>query len=334
MVVFVNHLNITLERILQASSQNRHLGIFVERVVRSGTPYHVDVGVELVEEVVYLLHLPHNDGVVFAGVDIEEDAFGIADIIAIEKGRVEGVDDSLLHPVLSVGTAHGHDGSASIPHGGLHVAEVEVDAPVAMNGDELRYSLDGILQDVVGSQESLLDRDVRVDIDVAEPLVVDDEHRVDILAQFVHALESFDDLPLLLEIKGDGDDTNGQQSHLLRHFGNDRSRSRACSATHTGSHKDHSGAVREQFLDVVDVRFCLTLAQLRIGTGTQARIAQQYLDGYGRGRQRLAVGVADSIRHTGNSLAVHIPDGIASSAANTYHLDDALHLVLDGDKEV
>ena len=172
----------------QSCGEDRYLGILSQTLVDGSTPDHIDIGIQLIKEIIYLLHLPDEDRRFLTGVDIKEDTFGLADIITVKQGRVERVDDCLLHTMLSTGAPHGHDGTTAILHRGLHITEIEVDTSLAIYGDELGYSFYGIFQDIVGTLECFLHRDIAVGIHVTESFVVYDQQCIHVLAQFFHTL--------------------------------------------------------------------------------------------------------------------------------------------------
>ena len=60
-----------LQVVVEVSSQDDDFGIFTQRVVLSSTPYHVDVGVQLVEEFRNLRQLRHEERSILAGIDIK-----------------------------------------------------------------------------------------------------------------------------------------------------------------------------------------------------------------------------------------------------------------------
>ena len=47
--------------------------------------------------------------------------------------------------MTAIGTTHGHDSSTTILHRRLHITEVKIDTAFAMDGDEFRDTLYGIL---------------------------------------------------------------------------------------------------------------------------------------------------------------------------------------------
>ena len=77
-------LHLTTQFIFQSRSQYCHLCVLTQRVIRRRTPYHVDVRVQLVEEVVNLLQLTHEDRMFVTRVDVKQDTLRLADVVAIE----------------------------------------------------------------------------------------------------------------------------------------------------------------------------------------------------------------------------------------------------------
>ena len=77
-------LHILTQIILHTCSQYRHLRILTQGVIRSRTPNHINVGIQLVKEVVYFLQFTHIDGMRVARVNIKQYTLGLADIVAIQ----------------------------------------------------------------------------------------------------------------------------------------------------------------------------------------------------------------------------------------------------------
>ena len=67
------------------------------------------------------------------GIDVEEDALGIADVAAVEQWGIQSVEDGILNSAFSAGSAHCHDGTAAALDGGLDVTEVEIDGSLYGN---------------------------------------------------------------------------------------------------------------------------------------------------------------------------------------------------------
>ena len=269
-----------------------------------------------------------------AAVDVKQDALRLSDVVAIQQRRVQRVHNSLLHPVRATRPPHRHDGSATILHRRLHVAEVTLDASVTRHRYQLRNTLHGIHQHVVCPLEGILQRYVRIRIHVAQPFVVHYQQRVHVLAQLVHTLQRLDNLALLLKVERYRHHTHRQQSHPFGNASHHRRSTGSRAAPHAGSHKHHLRAVRQQFLYILRIVLSLPSAQFRIRPSPEAGVTQHDLHRHRRARQRLAVRVTDGKRHSLHTLVIHVLDCITATAPDTYHLDDALHLVLHRTEEI
>ena len=255
----------------------------------------------------------------------------MVDVAAVEQGRVEGIEDGTLDAVITAGTAYRHDGASTVAHGGLDVAEVEVDIAGRTDGDEFGDTLHSILQHIVGLGQGILERHLRVAIHIAQLLVVHNEHGIDIAAEFVDALEGLYYLATVLEIEGDGDDANGQQSALLGHPGHDRSGTSTRATTHRSGDKHHLGLRVYQALNHVYAALGFRTANLRTTASTKT-FAQLQLHRYWRMLERGTIGIAHGKGYALNTFMIHAADGIAATATHANHLDDVLHQVLDGTK--
>ena len=105
-------------------------------------------------------------------------------------------------------------------------------------------------------------------------------------------------------------------------MGNDGSSAGAGAPTHTGGDEHHLGAVVEHFADLIDALFSGLSGAFGTIAGAETFVSQLQAVGYGRVGQCFGVGVADhkvDIVHAG---AVHVVDGVATTATHTNHLDD------------
>ena len=67
------------------------------------------VGVSgIIKEGIYLSHFPNEDRVLAGGIDVEEDALGIADVAAVEQWGIQGIEDGILNSAFSARPAHPH----------------------------------------------------------------------------------------------------------------------------------------------------------------------------------------------------------------------------------
>ena len=148
-----------------------------------------------------------------------------------------------------------------------------------MDGDDLGNRLGSDGEGVVGLAEGIEEGEVGVDL--AQPLVVDDEQGIDVLRHLLHAVESLVNLAVALESEGDGDDAHGEDAHLLRHLSDDGGCAGAGAAAHAGGDEGHAGAVAEHILDLVEAFLCSSTGTGRTVAGAKAFMAQLQLHGHG-----------------------------------------------------
>ena len=94
---------------------------------------------------------------------------------------------------------------------------------------------------------------------------------------FRHLLDTIQclvDLAVALETEGNGDDTYGQDAHLLRDARNDRRSTGTCTTTHTGCDKGHTGAVVQHFLDFIEALLSGSTCLFGLVAGTESLLAQ------------------------------------------------------------
>ena len=203
---------------------------------------------------------------------------------------------------------------------GFGVAQVDVDAVVVR--DDFGDSAGGRREDLVGLHKALLEPEVAVDF--AEFVVVDDNQRIDVLAEALDALLGLAKAHVAFKSKRSGDDANGEDSEFARGFGDDRGGSRTGSATHARGDEHHFGLGSEGGLNLSVALEGGLLADFGVRAGTEA---------FGEGRTKLdfglhravgeglAVGVADDEIHPANALVLHVVDGVRAAAAYAYNLD-------------
>lgn len=161
------------EAVVDTCGKDDHLSIFAKGVIVTCTPNHLYVWIQPIHESIHLTHFTDEQRLVLARIDIEEDLLGIRDVTAVEQWRLKGIDNCLLHSPLTTSPADGHDGATAFTHRCFHIAEVKVNA--ALNRNQFRYTLCGIAQDIVRDFESVLDREFRVGIDIADALIINNE---------------------------------------------------------------------------------------------------------------------------------------------------------------
>ena len=232
------------------------------------------------------------------------------------------------YAVLALAEAGAHDSDATVLENGLDILEVEVHDTT--HGDNLSYALGCDGESIVGFGKAIADGELRIDL--AQTLVVDYEQGIYVLGHLGNAFQSLSDFHVALEEEGDSDDTDGQDLHLTGTLGHNRSSASACAAAHAGSDENHSGAVVEEFLDLINTVQSSLTATLRAVSGSEA-LAELEFVGHGRVAQRLLVCVTKYVCDIVDALVVHVCHGVAAAATNSNHLDDAgvagLHYELD-----
>ena len=236
-------LHLLFQTILHTRRQDCHLDILTQCIVGSRSPDHIDVRIQLVKEFINFLQLFHINRMLVARIDIKEDTFGFLDVVAIQQRRVERIQDSPLHTMITIGTPHRHDSTSTILHRRLHIAEVTLDAPIAGQGNQLRDTFHRIHQDIVSPHKGLLHWDIRVGINIAETLIVHYQQRIDILTQLIHALQCLDNLTLLLECERNRHHAHSQDAHILGHASNYRCSARTRTTPHTCRYESHFRSV-------------------------------------------------------------------------------------------
>ena len=131
---------------------------------------------------------------------------------------------------------HAHMGKAGIGHYRGHIGKVEVYD--AHGRDELAYALDALAKNVVGLLEGVEEGYLLVRKQL-EPLVGDDNERIDELAELAYALLSLRHSFPAFKVEGLCNDRNRKDFHLLGDLGDYRSGARTGAAAHTGSYKHH-----------------------------------------------------------------------------------------------
>ena len=206
------------------------------------------------------------------GIDVEEDALGIADVAAVEQWGIQGVEDGILNSAFSARPAHRHDGTAAALDGGLDVTEVEIDG--SFYGNQLRDALGGIAQYLVCQFEGILYGNFRIGIYIAKSLVVDNEQGIYVLAHLFYTLQGLHDFLTLFKIKWDGDDAHRQDAHAFGDACDDGCSSCTGSATHAGCNECHLGSVIQQSLDVFLGVLRFASSDFRVSTCSQTALSE------------------------------------------------------------
>ena len=99
------------------------------------------------------------------------------------------------------------------------------------------------------------------------------------LRHLLNTIQRLVNLAIALETEGDGDDTDGQDAHLLRDAGNDGGCTCTRTTTHTCGDKGHTGAVAKYLLDILQTLLSGSACLFGTVTGTQSFLTQLQMDG-------------------------------------------------------
>ena len=203
----------------------------------------------------------------------------------------------------------------------LDVGEVGVDQPGGR--DEVGDAGDTLQQHLVGHLERIEHAGLLVG-NRQQAIVGDDDERVDLLLESLHAGIGLHRPAAPLEAEWSSHDANGERTDAARQLGDDRRRTRAGTATLAGGDEHHVGAL-EHLFDLVAVRLGRVATHVGIAAGTEA-------SGEVATDVELDVGVAHEeclgVRVHGDELDTfeagvdHPVHGIDATAADADHLDD------------
>ena len=206
-------------------------------------------------------------------------------------------------------------------HDRLHVGEVEVDQP--RRGDQVGDARDALQQHLVGRPERVQHRDGAVG-DRQQPVVRDDDERVDLVAQLVDADLGGVGPPAALEAERPGHHADGERAERAGDAGHDRRAAGAGAAALARGDEDHVGPL-EDLLDLLGVVLGGLPADLGVGAGAEAPgqlAADVELDVGVAHQQRLRVGVDRDELDALEADLDHPVDGVDAAAADADDLDD------------
>ena len=206
-------------------------------------------------------------------------------------------------------------------HDRLDVGEVEVDQ--ARGGDQVGDAGDALQEHLVGGLEGVEHRDVAVG-DRQQPVVGDDDQRVDLLAQLVDAGLGGVGPAAALEAERPGHDADGQRAERPGDARHDRCATGAGAAALARGDEDHVGPL-EDLLDLRRVVLGGLAADLGVGAGAEAagELAPDVELDVGVGHQQgLGVGVDRDELDALEADLDHPVDRVDAAAADADDLDD------------
>ncbi len=227
----------------------------------------------------------------------------------------------LHRPVVPARRADAHQRGTGTLHHRLHVGEVEVDQ--TRGRDQVGDAGDTLQQHLVGRSERVEHADLAVG-DRQQPVVGDDDERVDLVAQLVDAGLGRVGPPTALEAEGTGDHADRQGTQRTGDPGDDRRAAGARPPALAGGDEDHVRAL-EHLLDLLGVLLGRPAADLGVGAGAQppGELAPDVeLDVGITHQQRLRVGVDGDELDALEPDLDHAVDGVDTAAADADDLDD------------
>ena len=189
--------------------------------------------------------------------------------------------------------------------------------------DQVGDALDALAQDVVGHPERVHDRRVLVD-HLQQPVVLDHDQRVDVLAQVADPELGLLGALAALERERPRHDADRDRLELARELGHRRCAAGPGAAALACGDEDHVGAL-QRLLQLVAALVRGDLPDLRVGAGAEpARGVGSDLELHVgvRHQQRLRVGVDGDELAAGQAGVDHAVDGVRAAAADADDLED------------
>ena len=239
----------------------------------------------------------------------------------LEQRRGDRRAGRLDRAIVAARDPDAHERGSGVLHDRADVGEVEVDQ--ARHGDEVGDALHALAQDVVDHAERLRHGRRALD-DLEQTVVLDDDERVDALAQRLDPLLGLVGTELALEAEGSRHDADGERADLATDVRDDGCAARARASTFAGRDEDHVRAL-ERFLELVATLLGGGLPDPRVGACAEpprgARADVDLLVGL-RHEKRLRVRVHGDELDAGDAGLDHPCHRIRAAAADSDDLDD------------
>ena len=249
--------------------------------------------------------------------DQHQHAFGARQVNAFKQRAGHRLLGRNAGAIGSGSDGGSHHGLAGLAHDGAHIFEVDVHMPRHI--DDFSNAADGIFENIIGVRKRLILGDV-VTQHFEQFLVQHHDQRIHIGFEFGQAAVGIAHAPATFKIKGLGDNTDRQNTHLACHASDHGRRAGAGATTHAGGDEQHvrTGNGRA---DVVHRQFGSVASLVGHAAGTQAAAAE--LDRLVRcaATQRLGVGIGANKFHALHRATNHVGDGVAAATTNTDDLD-------------
>ncbi len=205
-------------------------------------------------------------------------------------------------------------------HDGLDIGEVEVDQ--TGSGDEVGDALNTGEQDLVCAAERVQHADVTIR-HRQQPVVRNDDERVDFVAQGVDSRVRLGRPPAPLERERTGDDTDGQRTERPGDVGHHRRTAGAGATAFPSGHEHHVGALEDLF-DLLAMIFGGLATDLWVGTRPESSgelPADVEFDVCVAHQQGLGVGIDSDELDALEPDFDHAVDGVDAATADPDDLD-------------
>ena len=189
------------------------------------------------------------------------------DVVRIDERRIQRVVDGIRDTFLARSMADIHNCHTTLAERVAYVGEVRVD--ISRDGDDLRNRARCVRHHVIRLTEGV--EQVQFRVYLFQFLIINNEKGIYVFRQTCHTGHRLLDLLLALKSKRNSDDTYGQDTHLLRHFSDDRRSACTRTTTHTGGDEQHLRTVIQCLADMIPALFCVLTRGLRIAARTQTR---------------------------------------------------------------
>ena len=208
-----------------------------------------------------------------------------------------------------------------ILHGGTNIREVQIDQ--TRTGDQVGNALYALTQDAVSHTERFLHGGALVSHS-QQFIIRDRDQCINILLEQSDTCFSRAHFLCAFKTERLGNDANGQDPHILGHFGNDGSRAGTGAAAHTSGNEYHVRAGKH-LTDLILVFLSRLHTYFRLSSGTQTLgqllADEQLLFGLGQ-RQDLLICIDNDEVRALQTILDHTLYCIVAAAADAYDAND------------
>ena len=225
---------------------------------------YLDIVADLLYEIVDLVDLLHDNRVLRRAVELQQDTLRAVDVIRIYQRRVQGIADGISNTAFARSSTDIHDRYSTLAQGVAYVRKVRIDIP--RHGDNLRNRAGGISHHIVGFGERI--EQVQLRIDLFQFLIINNKECIHMFRQTRYAGHRLLNLLLSLKSKRNSNDSDGEDTHLLRHLSHYCRSAGTRSTAHAGRDKQHLRTVVQRLADMIPALLGILTRGLRIASGT------------------------------------------------------------------